>query len=203
MDPKEKIIHHTLSLLSQNGYEATSVRDIAAAAKVNVAMINYYFGGKENLFEAAIHHKLSDVRKIFTDMANDPAITSIRKIEKIIDLLVERKFSNRMLHHLFHNELSLKKRPALKERISDFLMLNIHPVKQIIQEGIRRGEFRKIDIEMMVTTVIGTIHYLLISDTVCRKILDEQPGFTPFNNPELKKRVSKHLKKLIRAYLLK
>ena len=203
MEPKEKIIHHTLELLSKKGYDGTSVRDIATAAGVNVAMINYYFGGKEKLFEEVIQEKLSYLRNIFTDMVKNKDLSAIEKIEKIIDLLIERKFSNRQLHHLLHNELALKKRPLLKEKISDFLMLNVSPVKEIIKEGIRKGEFRKVDIELMVTTVIGSIHYLLISDTICQKILGKGPGFTPFENKELKKRISTHLKLLIRSYLLK
>ncbi len=202
MEPREKIIQHTLELLSKKGYEATSVRDIAAAADVNVAMINYYFGGKEKLFEEVIQDRLSYIREKFTDISRDKTLASIEKIEKIIDLLIERKFSNSMLHHLLHNELALKRRPRLKEKISDFLMLNVMPVKEVIKEGIRKGEFRKVDIELMVTTVIGTIHYLLVSDTMCQKILGKGPDFTPFENKELKKRISSHLKLLVRAYLL-
>jgi len=34
----------------EQGYDKTSVRDIAATADCNVASINYYFGGKENLY---------------------------------------------------------------------------------------------------------------------------------------------------------
>lgn len=203
MEPKEKIIQQTLELLTKKGYEATSVRDIAAAADVNVAMINYYFGGKEKLFEVVIQEKLSYLKNIFTELVKNKELPAINKMEKIIELLVERKFSNRMLHHLLHNELALKKRPALKDKVTDFLMLNVVPVKEIIHEGIRKGEFRKVDVELMVTTIIGTINYLLISDTICRKILEEDANFTPFENKEIKIRVSNHLKNLIRAYLIK
>jgi AcrR family transcriptional regulator len=37
-----------------NGYDATTVRDIATDAGVNVALINRYFESKEGLFEACI-----------------------------------------------------------------------------------------------------------------------------------------------------
>lgn len=39
---------------ARDGYAATTVRDIAADAGVNVALINRYFGSKEGLFEACI-----------------------------------------------------------------------------------------------------------------------------------------------------
>ncbi|MBF4574578.1 TetR family transcriptional regulator [Frondihabitans sp. VKM Ac-2883] len=41
---------------AQDGYSATRVRDIAADAGVNVALINRYFSSKEGLFEACLAH---------------------------------------------------------------------------------------------------------------------------------------------------
>src|SRR6185312_9822540 len=39
---------------ARDGYEATNLRDIAADAGVNVALIPRYFGSKEGLFQAAV-----------------------------------------------------------------------------------------------------------------------------------------------------
>ena len=35
------------------------------------------------------------------------------------------------------------------------------PVKTIIKNGIKDGEFKQVDIELTITTMLGTIHYLL------------------------------------------
>ncbi len=48
---KDKIIGVAQQLFSKKGYEATSIRDIATEADVNVSSINYYFGSKQGLFE--------------------------------------------------------------------------------------------------------------------------------------------------------
>jgi len=56
---------------------------------------------------------------------------------------------------------------------------------------------------LTITTVTGTIHYLLNSDIICRKILGKKKGFTPIQNKHLKKRLSAHLKQLMRSHLLK
>ena len=48
---------------ARNGYAATTVRDIADEAGVNVALINRYFASKEGLFEACLRgvgHELGD-----------------------------------------------------------------------------------------------------------------------------------------------
>lgn len=47
------------ALFAAKGYEATSVRDIAAAAEVNAGLIHTYFGSKQRLFEIVVARLLS------------------------------------------------------------------------------------------------------------------------------------------------
>jgi AcrR family transcriptional regulator len=51
LESKEKIMEVARVLFANQGYEGTSVREIAKAAEVNVASVNYYFNSKENLFQ--------------------------------------------------------------------------------------------------------------------------------------------------------
>ena len=46
-----KIFLAAEKLFAEKGFAATSTRDIAKNAGVNVSMISYYFGSKEKLFE--------------------------------------------------------------------------------------------------------------------------------------------------------
>ena len=48
------LIHAAVELFADHGYDGASTRDIAAAAKQNIASINYYFGGKEGLYAAVL-----------------------------------------------------------------------------------------------------------------------------------------------------
>lgn len=201
MNPRESIIKHSIDLFTKKGFEGTSVRGIANAAGVNVAMISYYFGSKEKLLEKVIEERLSYLRNLFAELVKNNELTAMEKIEQIIDLVIQRKFSNRSFNHLLHRELTLINRPELKHNISDLLMLNITPVKKIIQAGIKSGEFKDVDVEMTVVTIIGTIHYLLISGEMSRKILDKKEGFSLYENKQLQKRLSTHTKQMVKAYL--
>lgn len=49
-DTKNKIIEVARVLFAEQGFEGTSVREIAKAAEVNIASVNYHFNNKENLF---------------------------------------------------------------------------------------------------------------------------------------------------------
>jgi AcrR family transcriptional regulator len=48
---------------ARDGYTATTVRDIADEAGVNVALINRYFTSKEGLFEACLTTAVTEVRR--------------------------------------------------------------------------------------------------------------------------------------------
>lgn len=203
MNKRETILESAIKLFGTKGFEGTSVRDIAADAQVNVAMISYYFGSKEKLFENAVEYRASFLKGIFSELVNNKSLTPIEKIDTIIDHTIEKKFSNSQFHHLLHRELSLEHRPQLRDAISDILLKNMNPIKTIIKNGIKDGAFQPVDIELTLTTLLGTIHYLLTSDTMCRKILGKKEGFSPFQNKQLKKRMSEHVKQLMRSHLLK
>jgi len=203
MTKKETIINSAIKLFITNGFEGSSVREIAADAKVNVAMINYYFVSKEKLFESAVEYKSSFLKGIFEELITNTTLTPIEKMDIVIDETIERKFSNSLFHHLLHRELTLEHRPQLRDAISEILLKNMSSVKTIIKNGIKDGVFNPVDVELTLATLLGTIHYLLTSDTMCRKILGKKEGFSPFQNKQLKKRLGEHTKLLMRSYLLK
>jgi len=47
---RERLLDAAEELFCEHSFEGTSIRDIAAAANCNIASVNYYFGGKENLY---------------------------------------------------------------------------------------------------------------------------------------------------------
>jgi AcrR family transcriptional regulator len=49
---RARILDAALDLFGERGLTGTTVRDIAARAKVNVAAISYHFGGKDELYRA-------------------------------------------------------------------------------------------------------------------------------------------------------
>jgi AcrR family transcriptional regulator len=59
-------------LFCEKGFEGTGIRDIAASAGCNVAAVNYYFGGKEKLYEEVWRRHLIPMR--------DARIAGIEKV---------------------------------------------------------------------------------------------------------------------------
>lgn len=51
---KESILKEAKRLFAEQGFDATSIRELAESAGVNVAAINYHFGSKQGLFETLV-----------------------------------------------------------------------------------------------------------------------------------------------------
>lgn len=59
-ETRQKILDTAEALFSVQGYHAISLRDIATEAGVQVALTNYHFGSKEDLFAAIIERRAAE-----------------------------------------------------------------------------------------------------------------------------------------------
>ena len=55
-DTRTRILNAAGPIFAQKGYEAATVREICQQAGVNLASVNYYFGGKERLYLEVLGH---------------------------------------------------------------------------------------------------------------------------------------------------
>jgi AcrR family transcriptional regulator len=62
-DTKQKILDAAERLIAEQGYSATSLRQIIAEAEVNLASVHYHFGSKEELLDELIHRKANPVNE--------------------------------------------------------------------------------------------------------------------------------------------
>lgn len=60
-----------LDLFAESGFSQVSVKQIAARARVDPALIYYYFAGKEDLFAAAVGHAVETGYAVFRRLAGD------------------------------------------------------------------------------------------------------------------------------------
>src|SRR5205823_6135317 len=58
-----KILDTAEALFMEHGFEATSLRQITAAAGVNIGAVNYHFGSKEELFQTVLTRRLDPMNQ--------------------------------------------------------------------------------------------------------------------------------------------
>lgn len=60
-DTKTTILDAAETLFAEYGYDATSLRDLTQEAGVNLAAVNYHFGGKEQLATAVLARRIGPI----------------------------------------------------------------------------------------------------------------------------------------------
>ena len=201
-DKRTHIIETAMDLFARKGYEGTSIRDIAEKASVNLAMVNYYFGSKEKLFENIVEYKSSVTRGILDEILKNNKLSAIEKIYAIIDSYVEKLFTHRSFHRLIYQELILNQREELQNSIVNNLAPNSVIIKRIIETGIKNEEFKKVDVELTLASLMGTVNQVLLSRKFCNKIMNKDDDYVPYDDIKFRKRVRNHLKQLMDAHLL-
>lgn len=87
-DISDKILVVARELFIKNGYERTSIRDIAAASGANIAHIKYYYGSKYHLFEIIFNEAFDIlVKRVFSTL--DSGMPFFDMIESWINIYYE------------------------------------------------------------------------------------------------------------------
>lgn len=192
-----------IELFAEKGFEGSSIRDLATRADVNVAMVNYYFGSKDKLFEAIVEYKASFMRGKMDEIEANTQLSEIEKIDLIIENYVAKVLSNPSFHRVLHQELLMGEREAMHENIIKIFVRNITTLRKIIEQGVKKKIFRKVDPELTMATLIGTINQVMLSKAMCLMLMNESGSFDPYTDLAFRQRLIKHLKQIIHAYVLK
>jgi AcrR family transcriptional regulator len=205
MELNEKQVHImevAERLFADRGFSGTSVRDIAEAAGVNLAMISYYFGSKEKLMEAMFYQRGQYMRLQLENILNSQHLSSLEKIEKLIDDYVDRIFKKLCFHKVLIREQMTNTEGPIAEQIYQLKQTNQALIKQLIHEGQKKGEFKKnVDISFLMMTLVGTTTQLVTAQHYYKKTNHLESLSNEEFEKHLRKKLSTYLKNLFKVLI--
>ncbi|WP_369829037.1 TetR/AcrR family transcriptional regulator [Flavobacterium sp. 5] len=194
-----QILQVAEKLFAEKGFDGTSIRDISKEAKINVAMVSYYFGSKEKLLESLVLYKTSSLKELLSDLI-DEQLEPVEKMYKLIDLYVNRLNCNQGIYRILHFELASKKRVLELESFSDIKKTNLRSLEIIIKEGQAKGVFRKdVTIELITPTILGTFFHFQMNKPFFENLLDLKTEEE--YNTYIKTTLTMHIQQTIKALL--
>jgi AcrR family transcriptional regulator len=201
-DKQIAIINTAEKLFSETGFDGTSVRDIAQAADVNVAMISYYFGSKEKLMEAVFEQRTMNIRIKVENLIQNQTLTHFEKINVLIDDYVDKFIHQQEFHKIMMREQLIEKNTPIAALILELKKKNMVSIKKLIQEGQKTGEFKKnVDVSLMMCTLAGTVSNLITSQHFYREC-NHLAGLSEIEfQKHMRKKLSAHLKHIFKAIL--
>lgn len=101
---EENIIRSAKELFLKKGYRETTMRVIAKEANVNLAMLNYYFRSKENLFEIIFDEVFNSMNEsIMPIFLTDLSV--LEKIERFISVYIDGLIENPAIPNFIFQEV--------------------------------------------------------------------------------------------------
>lgn len=87
-DRRQNILHASQRLFGRFGYHAVTIRQIAAEAKVPLALVGYYFGHKQELYDAIFAHWSGTVAQRSADLRDALAASKGEQLQRIVLAMV-------------------------------------------------------------------------------------------------------------------
>lgn len=142
-DVRERILDAAERLFAERGYSATSIREITGGAACNVAAVNYYFGGKRNLYREVFRRRLRLMRETRIEgvrlvAGRSGGRAALESVLRAFSDAFARPLEERRAGHL---HMRLMAREFLEPRLPAGALRRemIEPVRKVLASALRRS----------------------------------------------------------------
>lgn len=172
---RKKIIEAASDILVEEGYENLSIRKIASRIEYSPSIIYHYFKDKAEIVAFVVQEGygniLKNISKIPVDVENpDKAI--VNGLRAYIELMLEepQQFRAILMNDIeaIQENVNMLQQGISKERKS------IQGLCRLVELGIDKNKFRKMDIELTAQIIWTSTHGLLSRLILEKNVTEEQ-----------------------------
>lgn len=161
---RNQIIDASIELLKTRSHNGIKRYEIADHAKVDPALIRYYFGNTDALLGEVI---VDLIRKLRANMSvvsdNSPPDSRIeQRIRNTIEFLIEYPRIHSMVDDLIFQKDDTDARDSWRETIS----ISLENLESIIQDGISNGVYKSVDHRMLHLLIVGACVFFVDSSAL-------------------------------------
>lgn len=151
----QELLDAALELFVEKGFAATRSEEVAARAGVSKGTLYLYYPSKEELFKAVISQRLSKEIAAGAEQAEQHAGSAATLLRDVLAVWWERVFDSPTSAVFKLVITEVRNFPEIAEFYAEQV---VRPGKQlvgrIIERGIRRGEFRPVDVPSAVLSLV-------------------------------------------------
>jgi TetR/AcrR family transcriptional regulator len=185
-ESRAAILQAAAQEFAQHGIAGARTDAIAREARVNKALLYYYFKDKETLYSAVLDSAFSGLKNtVFAVLDSD--LPPRQKMLAYAGAYFDFVASNQMYPRLMQREM-MRARDGQSPHIDKIIKNYIRPifgrVSEVIQHGIAAGEFRKVNPAHFVPSLVAMIVFYFSSAPMMQKIV----GFNPMTPERIAER---------------
>ncbi len=167
----DKILHAASRLFAEKGFANVSVRDLCREAGTTAPVIYYYFGSKKGLFDAVARKGIS----MSDFIAKLARASEIDDPKKGLASFIETYLSS-FPEHAFDPGLYMRDSATLDKHSAQMVSEDLDRVSKmasgLIEVSIRRGYFRKTDVDLASDCLLGMLNRVIFQHIHFSKISD-------------------------------
>jgi AcrR family transcriptional regulator len=192
-DTRELLLDSATSLFSRQGFAATSVKEIAETAGVNISLVSYHFDGKEGLYRACLQRFGQDRLEVTEKILQPP--TSREEIRVRLQLFVEEVWRFHMdspdINCMVHRDEDFEAAQA-HDVIGPAFQKMFGTIVTFFSEAQKRKLFRKdIDPTLASQFFLGSMLFPALKDKMNERLFDRT-----LKDPAYRNQMSKTLLQL-------
>jgi AcrR family transcriptional regulator len=157
-ETRRRILDAAVRRIAREGIDEVRIARIATDARVSPALVHYHFDSREQLLVEALEHSYELAGTARTAVLEDPGAPAAVKLEIMVDACLPATGAQRD-DWLLWVELWLRagRHPELAP-IATRLYGRLHAwFAEVIEEGVRRGEFRAVDVAAVTDRLLALI----------------------------------------------
>ncbi|MGH7381567.1 MAG: TetR/AcrR family transcriptional regulator [Candidatus Methylomirabilales bacterium] len=172
MTTKARIAQVARREFARRGFDATSIRQIVAEARVTKPVLYYYFKNKRDLFLSLLEEAVAPLCDEVERIASGDGTPRDRMVEIIAAVLrfVEKRPDEFML---LHRAVERRER-EVQVLAQKYFRRNFQAISGVLQEGVDRGDFRSLNVPQATFSVIAILIYFLTREHVIDEVLGER-----------------------------
>jgi len=167
LSAEEKIKAAARQLFTKKGYSATRTRDIAEAAGINLALLNYYFRSKEKLFDLIMLENFGQFIHGVRNLFNDKNSSLDQKIENLVDFYISQLIVNPDLPLFVLNEIRSDPKKLQARGFFRDILRKSYFMQQLVEELARQKRTDINPIHIMVNIFSMTIFPFAAAPIIC------------------------------------
>jgi TetR/AcrR family transcriptional regulator len=162
---------------AEHGIAGARTEAIAREARVNKALLYYYFKDKETLYGAVLDNAFSGLKAtVFRVLDSD--LPPREKIMTYVGTYFDFIASNQVYPKLMQREMMRAREghsPHIEKLVKNYFQPIYARVGELLRRGIAEGEFRKIDPAHFIPSMVAMIIFYFSSAPLMQKIVRFNP----------------------------
>jgi AcrR family transcriptional regulator len=149
------LLQSAIKLLNRDGVGNVSLNDVARDAKLNPALVKYYFGSKDRLFQAVLEQIVAEWRTEILASARTtatPAEALRERARATMHFLRRYPLLTRLILH----QISTSRSKEARYFIEHFARVNFEEHRRILERGVEDGSFRRVDPTFFFVSYVGS-----------------------------------------------